>query len=173
MKLNLTDRYLEKQGIKNTEIFLIQDIVRVHVKKTLKKSIREILLKMSNGNTTYINALHDAELFINDLLILCNAEVKLSESREPLDYDHPFFYVIFGILFGVVIISSIRVITGLNDDFLRIFYLISIIYIFGVGVFWILKKPFAKRYGHRLLWVDYITGLLIACAGGLIYFLHF
>ena len=51
----------------------------------------------------FINALEDFEKFYNNLMKQVNFNTKEKQYSEPINFDHRFFYVFFGVPVGLCI----------------------------------------------------------------------
>jgi hypothetical protein len=165
MKYVLTPQWLERTRKSRQERFALQKLTSIHIKRTSKGTIREITMRFRDGQRVYVNALEQPEQFKDALLAYKEPAVVVTEWREPLDYDHPLFYIIFGGLVGVVLTTTLRLMTHVAaNQILTINYLIAL-YVAAIGVYWMFTKPLANRYGDRLRRGDIVCGWVLVGIG--------
>ena len=87
--------------------------------------------------------------------------MKIKEINEPIDFDHPFFYLFFGFIASSISTIFIRLMAELDSSNLEIIYLSLLFYNLIISVFIILTKPISKRFGQITQTADYILGILI------------
>ena len=165
MKISLTDQYLQRDNGKKVEDFLIADITKINIKRTTGKTIREIKIVFTNGTNVCINALDNFEQFKDDLVKKISVNVVKNEFSEPIDFDHPLFYVVVGALVSFLSTNAIRFLVNLDYRSTIIFYVIFSVYLLIWGIYFVLQKPISQRYGNKTVKVDYIIGLLMVLAG--------
>ena len=158
---------------KSEEIYLFKDIKKLSIKRTSKGYIREIKVLLKDGNAIFINGLNDFESLKEKLINNCNKCIKIKEINEPIDFDHPFFYLFFGFIVSSISTIFIRLIAGLNSSNLEIIYLSVLFYNLIISVFVILIKPISRRFGKTTQITDYILGILIFLADVILYFYIF
>jgi hypothetical protein len=143
----LSDRLLLwKFGRTGREIPLCE-VGRIRIKRTRKGTIREIMIT-ANKRQTYINGLQDFEAFAEDLTGHF-PNIEVTHFKEPIDFDHPLFYVFLGITVGITATALVRTVLRLNGAGLAYFQLIVAAYLVLTGAFFLLKKPIGGRYGEK------------------------
>lgn len=164
-KILLTDKYLERKTVKSDEKFLLKDITKIRIERTTRGDIREVGISLNNKGFQYIDGLDDFESFAKQLIARCNKDIELEKSGEPLDYDNVMFYPILGILVSAIFLLVLKFFTGLNQNNLKIVFLIFDLYLFCMAGYFFIKKPLAVRYGYKSKWGDYFWGLFMVGAG--------
>ena len=162
-KIYLSEKELILDFKKSKDQYSVKDIESIQIKRTTNKTIREIRVSIAGANNIFINGLEDLEQLKENLISFApNAAVK--EIKEPIDYDHPLFYVILGTAVGALLAVLLRI-SALYNDYIQI---LSAGFLLAVGVFWILYKPLKSRYGSRKTLSDDIMGLLFLFIGFII-----
>lgn len=169
----VNDESIKRKTKKSEEIYLFKDITKLSIKRTTKRYIREIKVLLKDGNSIFINGLNDFESFVEKLINNCCKSIKIKEINEPIDFDHPFFYLFFGFIASSISTIFIRLIAGLNSSNLEIIYLSVLFYNLIISVFIILTKPVSKRFGQITQTADYILGILIFLVDVFLYFCIF
>ena len=109
IKIIISDQKIEKKWFNKIDIYDIELISCVKIKRTTANLLREIKLFISSGRPFYINGLDRFEEFNNRLLSSLNKNVKIYKVKEPIDYDHPLFYILFGTIVGISSILLFKV----------------------------------------------------------------
>ncbi|MBN1533758.1 MAG: hypothetical protein JXA20_13900 [Spirochaetes bacterium] len=110
----LTGTTMERRGGRHQALRLA-DITGVSVKRTSRGSVREVRIDLSGAGPVFINGLHGFEEFRESLLRSLRGGIVPREVREPLDFDHPLFYVLFGGLAGAVPVTAMRLLLQLGE----------------------------------------------------------
>jgi hypothetical protein len=92
----------------------------------------------------------------------------VSEFREPIDYDHPRFYIIFGGAVGVVTIMTIRLMAHFASNHIRAINFVIALYVVIMGLYWVFNKPLVNRYGDKFRRGDLMCGLVLVGGGALL-----
>lgn len=164
-KIILSDNYLERKTVKSSEKFLLKDITKIRIERTTRGDIREVGIAVDNKGFQYIDGLDNFESFAKSLIARCKKNVDLEKTKEPLDYDNVMFYPILGILVSTIFLLALKFFTGLNQNSLKIVFLIFDLYLFCMSGYFFIKKPLAIRYGYKSKWGDYFWGLFMVGAG--------
>lgn len=141
----------------------LREIEHIRIKKTSKGTIREIKI-VTDKKQYYINGLEDFEAFARDLTSE-NPNIKVTEFREPIDFDHPLFYVFLGITVGTLATSLFRAILQISGVSLNYFQILCAVYLVLTGMFFLLKKPIGGRYGEKKVSPDYVFGIVFLFSG--------
>jgi len=139
------------------------EIRRIRIKRTSKGTIREITIA-AGKEQTYINGLRDFEAFADDLTGR-TANIEVTHFKEPIDFDHPLFYVFLGITLGTLATSFVSSVLRIGGVGLRYFQLFIAAYLVLTGAFFLLKKPIGGRYGEKKVSPDLVFGVLFLFAG--------
>jgi hypothetical protein len=165
IELRLDDSCIERTRGTASEKYPLADITGLKVLRTSRKYIREITARFSNGRRLSMNGVEDSERLEQELRSRIPASATITETREPIDYDHPLFYVVFGGLVGLTFTLAARAMASLNENGLRWTTLGIACYSLVVGAFLLIARPIAQRYGPKNRSGDYLFGLLAVLAG--------
>lgn len=146
--------------------YRMDSIKDAHAKRTTAGAIREIKLGFDDGSVVYVNGLEDAESFW-ECLDSRNADASRVVVREPIDYDHPLFYVVLGCALGAAMSAIMRL--GVTSSQLsgHWAYVALAFYSFVFGVYWLRAKPISGRYGIRAVTWDYgLAAVAFVCLVG-------
>ena len=165
MKIKLTNNSLVRIYHNSTENYLSANISKVCIKRTVKDLIREMKIEILKNNTIYINGINNFDEFKTDLINVCKKNILISNIREPIDYDHPFFYVIFGTIFGIILTILIRLVTLMRKEYIKYFQCSIGCFVFLVGAYWLITKPISGRYGNKKIIVDYLISFIMISIG--------
>jgi hypothetical protein len=165
IELRLSDSCVERTRGTSSEKYPLADITRLRVLRTNRKSIREITAGLSNGRRLSMNGVDGFERLEQELRSRIPANATVTETKEPIDYDHPLFYVVFGGLVGLTFTLAVRAMSSLSENGLRWTTLGIACYSFILGAFLLLARPIAQRYGPKSRSGDYLFGLLAVLAG--------
>ena len=169
----VNDELIKRETKKSEEIYLFKDITKLSIKRTSKGYIREIKVLLKDGNSIFVNGLNDFEPFKEKLIDNCSKSIKIKKINELIDFDHPLFYLFFGIIAGSISPIFIRLIVALNSSNLEIIYLSVLFYNLIISLFIILTKPISRRFGKTTQVTDYILGILIFLIDLFLYFYIF
>ena len=123
--------------------------------------IREIYLKTLHSGSVYINGLEEFEGFLNDLTMALSTNVFFSRIKEPINYDHPLFYVVFGTILGLISFLSLKAIQLLRINGIAYLQFGVACFTLFVALYWFLKRPVAGRYGQNTTYIDIIISTLM------------
>ena len=160
-----------KESKYHSEKHLLSDIGRVEIKWTKQKTIREIYIWLKNKKSVFVTTLDDFGGFKNDLLAKLNKDVSVKEKHEPIKYDHPFFYVVLGLLLGSLSIFGFKSLIQANSQFIKIGSYIFSTYTIGLGIYFLIAKPTSKTSGENTKVLDYIAGIILTLLGTSIFLL--
>jgi hypothetical protein len=158
LELRLDDTHIERVRGETVEKFALADITRLKIVRTSRRSVREIGANVRNGRRLSMNAVEGFERFEQDLRSRLPANVVVSEAREPIDYDHPLFYVVFGLITGVAFTLAVRAIATLSESGMKWATLAIACYSAILGVYVLLARPLSQRYGPRSRFGDFLLG---------------
>jgi hypothetical protein len=164
LKINISDQKIEKKWFNKNDVYDIKLISCVKIKRTKSNLIREIKLMVSGARPLYINGLDRFEEFNNSLLSSLNEDVKIYKTKEPIDFDHPLFYVFLGTLVGISSILFLKVLF-IYSNFIWLFQLLVACFAIVVGIYWLFSKPIAGRYGLNKKIVDNVMGSVFIIIG--------
>ena len=173
VKMCLMDAYLERVGQKSRDRVFYDRIEKIVVKRTTINTIREIRIVIKNQRNFLINAVENFEEFRNQLIAKCHSskkQIKIIDYREPLDYDHPLFYAIFGLSIGFLAPMMFIWLNPFEPQNVYHFERAVVIISLVVGVVFMAVRPISTRYGKSLVRADLIGGAMIAFSGIAIYF---
>jgi membrane protein YdbS with pleckstrin-like domain len=165
LELRLDDTHIERVRGETVEKFAFADITRLRNVRTSRMSLRETTAKMRNGRRLSMNAVADFERFEQDLRSKLPANATITEAREPIDYDHPLFYVVFGLITGVAFTLAVRAMATLSQSGMKWTTLAIACYSAMLGAYVLLARPLSQRYGPRSRFGDFVLGLFALLAG--------
>ena len=165
LELRLSDSHIERTRGTASEKYPLADITGLRILRTSRKSIREITARFSNGRRFSMNGVEDFERLEQELRSRIPASAAVTEAREPIDYDHPLFYVVFGGLVGLTFTLAVRAMASLNENGLRWTTLGIACYSIVLGTFLLIARPIAQRYGPKSRFGDFVLGLFALLAG--------
>jgi hypothetical protein len=165
IKIRLSDKKIERTTGRVSESFFLSDIQRIKVKARTNGIIREIYIWFSNRRNLFMTAFEkDFNRFKDVLAGKISKDIVVEEVREPINYDHPLFYPILGLLISFAGIYFLKYITFIDYSKLKTIFFIFSVYAFALAIYFILIKPISKRSGAKQTVVDYIIGLIIVCS---------
>lgn len=160
IKFFLNDYSIERKSIKTKESYFLKDITQLNIKRTTNNYIREIKIILNDRIVLFVNGLNNIEQFKQKLTNKCSSDIRIKEIKEPIDFDHPLFYLFFGLFISCFFTFFIRFIANINFSSLMIVYYLIIIFNLAVSLYLIIIKPVLKRYGKNIK-TDYILGFSI------------
>lgn len=166
-KIIFSDEYFEN----NNEKIPYRDIKTINILKTTRHEIRDVVLILNNGRQIIFNAVENFDQFLEQLLVRANKKIN-KDSREPLDYDHPLFYVFLGFVVGFASAAAVFFITQLQDNTMAIVSYVFAVYLVIMGVYFILARPLSKRYTGRTGLGEIICGVVSISIGIIIFLIN-
>lgn len=145
--------------------YQLKDVAKIHLKLTTKKTLREIGIFFKNGKVEFINGIDDFDRFSSVLKKSVSKDVVIKEIFEPLDFDHPIFYPILGIILSIFGILFLKLLLGLNWQVIKIIFSIISLFLFILAGYFFSFQPIAKRYGRNRKLSDWALGGLFVIAG--------
>ncbi len=119
-----------------------------------------------------LDGIANFEDFGNKLTDCCSKKnVFVTESREYIDYDHPFFYAILGIAISILATLGMKFMINTSPNILNIIFRITSLYVAIMGVFFLLNRPITKRYSDKKPFSDIMFGIIFICSAVLVYVL--
>jgi hypothetical protein len=163
--------YLERKTQKSSEKYLYKNIRKIWIKWTFKGTIRELKIILNDGKDFTFNGLENFLEFKNELTKKCNNQIEIEEVHEPIDYDHPLFYVVFGFFVGFISIFLIAFIGNLDVSKVKVIYNLISVYVVIMGIYFLINKPLLKHYGNKSDRLDNISGIIMFIAAVIVYML--
>mgnify|MGYP001062637695 FL=1 len=145
---------LTRTDLRSNREYQLHSIRHAQAKRTTAGVIREIKLSMDDGPAVYVNGLEDAESFW-DCLSSRDTGASRDFVHEPLDYDHPLFYVARGCVLGASVGLIMRIAVSTPHLGGQWAYMALAAYSFVMSVYWLRAKPVSGRYGIRSVTWDY------------------
>jgi len=142
MKTCLSKSFL----IRGNRKFLIKNINKLTIKRTTNNTIREVGIFFDNKKSLFINGLNNFEKFRTNLLKNIDKDVMIKNIREPIDFDSVFFYPILGLTISLITVYLFKMMVNFSYQTLQIILYLSIIYVFLIGIYFVISKPISKRY---------------------------
>jgi hypothetical protein len=168
LELRLNDTHIERARGDAVEEYQLSDVVGLRIVRTSRRSVREITARMRNGRRLGMSGVEDFEQLEQELRRGIPASAAVTEAREPIDYDHPLFYVVFGAVTGVAFTLAVRAMAALNESGLKWATLAIACYSGLLGVYVLLSRPLSQRYGPKSRVGDLVLGLFAPLAGVLL-----
>ena len=169
--VHLTDEYIERITYKGNEKIYFRDIDTISIKKTIRKNIREIKI-VTKERQLYLNGIVNINNFSEALEKLVNQDVKITQRQEVIDYDSKFFYPILGLLVGSGAIFLFIYVIDSSSQSVRILLSSFMVFVIGLGGYFVFTKPISKSHGLRFKVIDLIIGIIFIMLGvGLLYFI--
>ena len=165
IEIRLTDSHIERTRGRSSEKYPLADVTRLRIVRTSRKSLREITVLMKNGRRLSMNGVEDFQRLEQELRSRIPASATVTETKEPIDYDHPLFYVIFGGPMGAAFTLAVRGMASLSEGGLKWTTLGIAGYATILGAYFLIARPIAQRYGPKSRSGDYLIGLLAILAG--------
>jgi hypothetical protein len=165
IRLSMDESSIERTRGTSSEQYPLADVAGLRVVRTSRGSIREITARLGNGRRLSVNGVEAFERFEEELRRRVPAGIAIAEAREPIDYDHPLFYVIFGVLVGLAFTTAVRAMATLGEGGVRWTFLGIAGYSFVLGAYVLIARPIAQRYGPRSRLGDIFLGSLGLLAG--------
>jgi len=151
------------------EVIKKEDIIKVRVKRNFRENIREIKITHKERDI-YINALGDFEDFYIQLMKFLDKDTETVFFREKINFDHPLYYPIFGLLCAGAFSGLMSLLILIKDSFFTIYQVVVAVFVMLLSIYWVNKKPLTGRYGKKAEQADIITGILLILSGLLIIF---
>jgi hypothetical protein len=164
------DRRLSVGVGKSMKTCDLSEVNGIVIKKTLNNTIRQITLRANDGVCLRLDGFKDFDRIEKTLQMLCATHVSYQYIREPIDFDHPLFYWIFGTICGIVPVLFVLFLNYVDMD-IRTFYGIGAFFLGAYGGFFLLKRPltdysvsqFYRGPSKRI--ADYLIGAALILAG--------
>ena len=166
-KVVLDDHHIERIRPASSMRYPLDSVTGIRVKRTTRGLIRAIQLQMVDKGQPGITTLDKIEAFERELRKRISPSARVLSVKEPIDYDHPLFYVYFGLSVGFVMSGIMKLITVLDTAVLHWIQFSCIAFVFSAGIFWLVCMPL-KRYGYGKKYTDALFGtFLVLTAVGL------
>lgn len=154
---------LTRTDLRSSHEYQLHSIRHAQAKRTTAGVIREIKLSIDDGSAVYVNGLEDSESFW-DCLSSRDTGAPQASVHEPIDYDHPLFYVALGCVLGASIGLIMRIAVSAPQFSGRWVYVALAAYSFVMSVYWLRAKPVSGRYGIRAVTWDYaVAAVAFVC----------
>ena len=143
----------------STEKIYGHDITAISIKKTIHKRIREIKIR-TRKNQLYLNGLEDMENLVHALRQTINPGVKISERKEPIDFDSAYFYPVLGIILGsggVWLLSLL--VHAFDRSYFRMMKISLMVLALALAGYFVFSKPLSKSHGKRFRKIDTAIGI--------------
>jgi len=161
----ISDTSLTRADERSRDEYPLERVRRVRTMRTAAGGIREIRLGLDGGRSVYVNGIEDFETFREALLSGSPQAGGGGELHEAVDFDHPLFYIVLGIVFGLSLALVVRVARFASGLDARYVYAALAVYLLAMGAYWLRAKPVSGRYGERSAVSDYVIGFCVICLG--------
>ena len=112
-----------------------------------------------------MNGVEDFERLEQELRRRIPVSATVTETREPIDYDHPLFYVVFGTLTGAAFTLAVRGMASLSQGGLKWVTLGISCYSVVLGTYVFIARPISQRYGPKSRFGDLVLAFFAILAG--------
>lgn len=164
-KIAIQKGYIERKNKQNIERYLISDIKRIGIKRRSNGDIREISIFFTNKKSLYINAFEEDFKIIEEILLKSiTKKVVVKESKEPIDYDSLLFYPLLGLTISFLSIFVYSKIVLVDYSITRMLFPLFSIYLFSLGIYFLLKKPISIGSGKNNIKADIVFGITMIIA---------
>jgi len=165
LELRLSESSIERTRGDTSESYQFASVIGLRIVRTTRKATREITATFSNGRRLSMNAVEDFGRFEQELRSRLPTNVSITEAKEPIDYDHPMFYAVFGAITGLAFTLAVRAMSGLSEEGLGWASLGIAGYAFILGAWVLVSRPLSQRYGPKSRFGDFVLGLFALLAG--------
>lgn len=149
VKVYLTKTGLRRVNKHTTEEIIFKNIKYIAIKRTTNNIIREIKIVSSTNPIFFINGLDNSEQIKQRIVENLTKGTTVKEYREHINFDHPLFYVFFGIISGAVAVYVTRYLLTLDANVINAVSVFLILYILAVVIYLFINKPISSRYGSK------------------------
>ena len=164
LRYRLSHTEVERVRGDSSERFALSAITQLVVTRTRKGGLREVTARLRDGRRLSVNGIEDFERFGTELRARAGT-AAVRERREPVDYDHPLFYVVFGLITGAAFTTAVRGMSTLGTGGLKWVTLGIAGYSLLLGCHVLLSRPLSQRYGPRSRFGDIVLGSFCVLAG--------
>ncbi|MFA5106695.1 MAG: hypothetical protein WC497_00010 [Patescibacteria group bacterium] len=156
----VTDEYLKI----DSTVCWYKDMARVSVRETSRDTVRDVHIVLKDRRNVVVDALDNFPGFLHGLSAQID-EKNITTSREPLDYDHFVFYPIVGLVTGALVTGVIEYVQKRGGSAVTVIAIISVVFLFVLGVYFIAARPLSMRYAGRTRLAEIICGSASIIAG--------
>jgi hypothetical protein len=164
-KISIPGKSLIRVNDRIREEYSLTRVNRVKVKWTTRDAIREIYIWFTDRKSVFITGLDNFGQFRKDLLSKISKDVAVKEVHEFLDFDHPLFYSVLGLVVSGIGVLFMKLIASFNFQNMQILLSALFIYMFILGIYFIIARPISKRLGNQRKIIDYVFGLIMVFLG--------
>jgi ABC-type multidrug transport system fused ATPase/permease subunit len=166
VRLRLFDEKIERMNAKAAESFFFSEISGIKVKRRTSGAIREIYIWFDNKKSLFLTAFEENFENIKDILAdKTRKNVAVKESREPIDFDHPLFYSLLGLVVSFFGVYFLKLVSSADSSQAKIIIFACAVFLFFLGAYFIFAKPISARYEGKRAAIDYAIGIFMVCAG--------
>jgi hypothetical protein len=137
------DQHLSVGMGKSMKTCDLSEVNGIVIKRTSKNTIRQITLSANDGVCLSLDGFEDFDEIEKTLQMLFATHVLYRYIQEPIDFDHPLFYWIFGAISGIVPALLVLFLNYLDID-IRTFYGIGALFLAAYGLFFLVKQPLTE-----------------------------
>ncbi len=115
MKINISDQEIICALGSKINRYLLKDVQSVRIKRRFTGVIRTISFLLQNDKHLSINGFEDEfDQLKNTIISKIDPTISAIEVKEPIDFDHPLFYPIFGTIMSLCFVVMIKVAVLVN-----------------------------------------------------------
>lgn len=165
VKIILSSSSLVRMIGTTTEEYSLANVQRVIIKWTTRQTIREIYMRWRDGRRVFVTALDRGTEFKSELLGKLDSRVVVTETHEPLDFDHPLFYSLLGLPISGVGVLVLQAVLSMNYQQGRVLSIASSVFLIIFGLYFLAVRPLSQRSGPRTVAGDYILAAFMIGSG--------
>ncbi len=110
MKISISDQEIKCIRGSTINQYLLQDVQSIRIKRRSTGAIRAISLLFQNHKLLSINGFEDVfDQMKNTIISKVDPAISTTEIKEPIDFDHPLFYPIFGTIMSLCFAIMIKI----------------------------------------------------------------
>jgi len=163
--ITVSDNEITRSGMRKGGKCVISSITNIRAKRTTAGQIREMKISHHGGTPVYINGIEAPDALLKHLCSLTDDRVNVDEVKEPIDLDHPLFYVFFGSITGSVSVVAMKLLMFMKPAQFKLYRYSLVGFLAAVGTYWFFRKPSTGRYGRKGAFFDYLFLLFLIVAG--------
>jgi len=114
LKITISEQEMICVNGSTTKRYLLKEIQSIRIKRRSTGGIRDISLLLEKHKHVSINGFEEVfEPLRDSIMSKVDPTISIIEFREPMDFDHPLFYPVFGTLMSFCYVVVIKVAVSL------------------------------------------------------------
>lgn len=161
-RLLIDEKAIKLINLKSSSEIKFNEIYKIKIKRRTNGITREIYIWPKNNKPLFISAFeNDFEKIERIIKVKLNKNSSITEIKELIDLDHILFYPILGLCVGFFSFIILDMVLNLGARAFNIFSLITAIYLFVLGIYFLIKRPICAIGAKKNARVDFVFGLLL------------